>query len=263
MFILQNNLGNLSYSGGILAFISELKFSAFLNAAIPASYTEAEETTNCLSMQSDNDIIRNIQNGDSDSFSELVNRYKDKAYSLTFKILKNEDDAEDSLQEAFIKLFKSIKQNQFEERSKFSTYFYTIVYNTAVDHYKKLKSKNFSLISIDVNEDNFKDGDELAFSIESKIDTQNYSESIATDTEKQLNVNEIQNIIGKFIESIPQQYSVILNMFFINDMSHDEISKMLKLPIGTVKNRIFRAKDALKKIILKQYSEEELASYLS
>jgi RNA polymerase sigma-70 factor (ECF subfamily) len=69
--------------------------------------------------------------------------------------------------------------------------------------------------------------------------------------------------MNSFIDDIPQQYSIILNMFFINDMSHDEISKTLNLPVGTVKNRIFRAKDALKKLILKHYNEEELVSYLA
>lgn len=267
MFTLQNNLGNLVLNSKVLALISELKFSSFLNLTAPTEYAEVQEKQINLSisntMESDLDIIRNIQNGDSNSFAELVSRYKDKAFSLTIKILKNEDDAEDSLQDAFIKLFKSIKQNQFEERSKFSTYFYSIVYNTAVDHYKKNKSKSLSLISIDVNDDNFKEGDELHAAYESKIDKQLYSEGMGTDTAKQLTANEIQNIIGVFIDSIPQQYSIILNMFFINDMSHDEISKTLNLPIGTVKNRIFRAKEALKKLILKNYNEDELVGYLA
>jgi RNA polymerase sigma factor (sigma-70 family) len=264
MFTLQNNLGNLILNSKILALVSELKFSSFLNPAVPMEYAPVQTDTSInLSMESDLDIIRNIQNGDSNSFAELVSRYKDKAFSLTIKILKNEDDAEDSLQEAFIKLFKSIKQNQFEERSKFSTYFYSIVYNTAVDHYKKIKSKSLSLISIDVNDDNFREGDEFNIAYESKIDKSLYSEGMGIDTAKQLNANEIQNIIGSFIDTIPQQYSIILNMFFINDMTHDEISKTLNLPMGTVKNRIFRAKEALKKLILKHYNEDELVSYLA
>lgn len=68
--------------------------------------------------------------------------------------------------------------------------------------------------------------------------------------------------MNAFIEDIPPQYSLILNMFFINDMSHDEISKTLNLPLGTVKNRIFRAKEALKKLILNTYNEEDLVNYL-
>lgn len=263
MFTLQNNLGNLVLNTKVLALVSELKFSSLLNLSLPFQFSDAKRNQNYLSMESDLDIIKNIQNGDSNSFAELVNRYKDKAFSLALKILKNEDDAEDCLQEAFIKLFRSIKQNQFEERSKFSTYFYSIVYNTAIDHYKKIKSKTLSLISIDVNNDNFRDGDELTAAYESKIDKQIYSEGMGTDTAMQLNVHEIQNIISSFIDAIPQQYSIILNMFFINDMSHDEISKTLSLPIGTVKNRIFRAKEALKKLILKHYGEEELTGYLA
>ncbi len=267
MFTLQNNLGNLVFNSKVLALVSELKFSSLLNLAIPLSFSEAKGKQDNLSinfsMDSDLDIIRNIQNGNSNSFAELVSRYKDKAFSLAIKILKNEDDAEDCLQDAFIKLFKSIQQNQFEERSKFSTYFYSIVYNTAIDHYKKTKSKKLSLISIDVTDDNFRDGDELNAVYETKIDKTLYEEGMGTDTSKQLTANEIQNIINLFIDTIPQQYSIILNMFFINDMSHDEISKTLSLPMGTVKNRIFRAKEALKKLILKHYREEELVGYLA
>ena len=69
-------------------------------------------------------------------------------------------------------------------------------------------------------------------------------------------------IINDYINSIPEQYSIILTMFYINDLSHDEIAGILKLPLGTVKNRIFRAKNKLKEIILKKYSEEEILQYV-
>lgn len=104
MFTLQNNLGSLSVNSKTLALLHELKFSV-LNITLPTEYSQVERSSNYLAMDSDLDLIRNIQNGDSDSFTELINRYKDKAFSLAMKILKNEDDAEDSLQEAFIKLF--------------------------------------------------------------------------------------------------------------------------------------------------------------
>jgi len=68
-----------------------------------------------------------------------VNRYKDKALTLSLRILKVTEEAEDSLQEAFIKTFRAIVDNQFEERSKFSTYFYRIVYNTAWTSIRNIK----------------------------------------------------------------------------------------------------------------------------
>ncbi len=111
--------------------------------------------------ESYSEIISNIKKGDTSAFKIIADELKDKAFSLTMKILKNKEEAEDSVQESFMKLYRAITGNQFEERSKLSTYFYTIVYNTAVDYYKKLKSQRFSIVSIDVEDSNFEEGDDL------------------------------------------------------------------------------------------------------
>ena len=67
------------------------------------------------------DIIRRIQKGETNLFVEVVDAYKDKAFSLTLKILKNREEAEDSLQEAFLRLYKAIMNNSYEAKAKFST----------------------------------------------------------------------------------------------------------------------------------------------
>ena len=213
--------------------------------------------------ESYSEIIANIKKGDTSSFGIIADELKDKAFSLVVKILKNKEEAEDTLQEAFMKLYRAIISNQFEERSKLSTYFYSIVYNTAIDNYKKLKSQRFSIVSIDVDDSSFEEGDDLIKKYyEQDIDKNIYEERHEISTEKNFSTDEIKNMIRKYINNIPVQYSVILTMFYINDMSHEEISEILKLPIGTVKNRIFRAKAKLKEIILKKYSEEEILQYV-
>lgn len=215
---------------------------------MPESYTE---------------IIENIKKGDTSSFRIIADELKDKAYSLVMKILKNREESEDALQEAFMKLYRAIIGNQFEERAKLSTYFYSIVYNTAIDNYKKLRSQRFSIVSIDVDDSNFEEGDDLLKKYyETDIEKNTYEERHEISTDKKLSTYEIKQIIQKYINNIPIQYSVILTMFYINDLSHEEISDILKLPIGTVKNRIFRAKAKLKEIILKKYSEEEILQYV-
>lgn len=209
------------------------------------------------------EIINKIKNGDTEAFSTLANDLKDKAFSLIMKILKNKEDSEDTLQEAFIKLYKAIIENKFEQKAKLSTYFFSIVYNTAVDKYKKLKSKRFSIISIDVDDSTFEEGDDLMKKYyETEIDKNIYEERHEINTEKKISNAELEKIISMYLNSIPEQYSLILNMFYINDLSHDEISEILNLPIGTVKNRLFRAKAKLKEIILKKYPEEELLQYV-
>lgn len=209
------------------------------------------------------EIINRVKEGDAAAFKIIADELKDKAFSLTLKILKNKEDAEDSVQESFMKLYRAISGGQFEERAKLSTYFYSIVYNTAVDNYKKLKAQRFSIVSIDVDDSNFEEGDDLIKKYyESEIDKNVYAENREASTESKVAENEITGMVSKYIGSIPEQYSVILTMFYINDLSHEEISEILKLPLGTVKNRIFRAKARLKEIILKKFPEEEILQYV-
>ena len=204
-----------------------------------------------------NTSINNSTGDNNTEFESIVELFKDKAYALALKILKNKEEAEDCLQNSFLKLYKALENNQFESRSKLSTYLYSIVYNTAVDHYKKIKSRDYSLISIDINDSNFNENDELtdiyykSIKEESKNEKQNDPMEIAASS-------EISTMVSRFINILPEHYSVILNLFFINEMSHEEISTLLKMPTGTVKNRIFRAKESLKKLIQEKYSEDEI-----
>ena len=207
-------------------------------------------------------LIKRIQSGDINAFEDIVTKYKNKAMTLAMRILKNDEDAEDALQDAFIKTFRAIVDRQFEERSKFSTYFYRIVYNTAIDFYKKHKSKTFTLISID--EKRTDDDGNLAdiSGFEMEIDKNKYYMSSAFDIDKKAVENEIKQIVDKYLAKIPEKYSTILTLFYINDLSHDEIAETLKLPIGTVKNRIFRAKDKLREILMTKYKEADLVEII-
>jgi RNA polymerase sigma-70 factor (ECF subfamily) len=203
-------------------------------------------------------IIKKIQSGDINAFEQIVEKYKDKAMTLSMRILKNTEDAEDSLQEAFVKTFKAIIDKQFEERSKFSTYFYRIVYNTALDYYKKHKSRNYNLLKIDEPSRIGNDDEKILENFEMDIDKSKYEVSAAYITEKRVLDSQTQELVDRFLEQIPEKYSTILTLFYINDLSHEEIGQTLRLPIGTVKNRIFRAKDKLKEVMLTKYKAEEL-----
>lgn len=220
----------------------------------PVSKQQVESCMNDLELN----IIKKIQAGKIDEFEEIVNRYKDRAMTLAMRILKNSEDAEDALQEAFIKTFRAIADKQFEERSKFSTYFYRIVYNTAIDFYKKHKAKTFNLINIDDTKKN-DDGEVTDInSFEMSIDRDKYQVSGVYDTDRMTLDNQMQEVVNRYLEEIPEKYSTILTLFYINDLSHEEIAETLRLPLGTVKNRIFRAKDKLKEVLMKKYSEAEI-----
>lgn len=212
---------------------------------------------------SDLEILYEVQKGNTALFREIIDRYKDRAFSLALKVLKNRNEAEDALQESFLKVYRATIAKHFEEKSKFSTYFYSIVYNTAVDYYRKYYSKSFNVSSIEVTDKVYRDGDELSKGYyETKIEGTAKDDYSNLDAERTIDENEIKVIVNKYINSIPEQYSVILNMFYINDLTHEEISKILKIPLGTVKNRIFRAKEKLKEILLKEFSPGELLEYI-
>ncbi len=220
----------------------------------PVSKERIESAMNDLELN----LVKRIQSGDINAFEDIVNRYKDRAMTLAMRILKIEEDAEDALQEAFIKTFRAIVDRQFEERSKFSTYFYRIVYNTAIDFYKKHKSKTYTLISIDEKRTDDEGNVTDIANFEMEIDKNKYYMSSAFDIDKKAVENEIKHIVDKYLEKIPEKYSTILTLFYINDLSHEEIAETLKLPLGTVKNRIFRAKDKMKEILMSKYSEADL-----
>ena len=172
-------------------------------------------------------IIKKIQSGNVNAFEDIVNKYKEKAMTLVMRILKNREDAEDALQEAFIKTFRAIADKQFEERSKFSTYFYRIVYNTALDFYKKHKAKTYNLINID-NPRQTDEGDSSDIAnFEMEIDKNKYYASSVFETDRRALDNELQGIVNKYLEEIrrnTQPYS----QCFILMTSH--MRKLQKLP---------------------------------
>ena len=208
------------------------------------------------------EILNEIYSGNTKAFAELVKKYKDPAFALCMKIFKNNNDAEDVLQEAFIRFYNAIKNKKFEEKSKLSTYFYSIVYNTSVEFYRKKKSKPLNIYSIDVTESSYKEGDELTRNMHQIEYEKATSKDSDLMTDKKVTEFEVQKIVNDYINAIPEQYSLILTMFYLNELSLDEISKILKLPLGTVKNRIFRAKEKLKDVLIKVFSKEEILEYI-
>lgn len=206
----------------------------------------------------DLDVIEKVQKGDTSSFRLIVEKYKDKAYSLALKILKDESESEDAVQESFLKVFRSVIGKQFEGKAKFSTYFYSIVYNTAVDAYKKNKHKSFNIVSIDIEDSVYRDGDELT----RNFGYQYGNQPNQTDTGSEYTKTEVKEIVNRYLNSIPEHYTVILNMYYVNGLAYAEIGNILKIPEGTVKNRLFRAKEKLRELIVKYYPEEELTGYV-
>ncbi len=183
---------------------------------------------------SDQEIIDSISKGNQSDYSIIVDRYKDKAFSLLKKMLKNEQDAEETLQDCFIKAYNSL--SGFKGEAKFSTWFYRIVYNTALTKLssKKRKTEN-EMSSVDEH-----------FDLRSDYDY-NVSER-----------KDISEFIIELVNKLPEKHSAIISLFYLDEMSCEEISKVLDVSISNVKVMLHRSRNALKDIIIENNLVEEL-----
>ena len=180
--------------------------------------------------QKDYELVqRATNNKDEQAFSDLMEKYKDPIYYMLLKMVKNRDDADDLTLEAFGKAFN--KLNQYTPNFAFSTWLFKIATNNCIDFLRK-KKKN--VMSIDNRVSN-NDGDEFMFEIKSD-----------GMTPEELAVNEQKiKLIRKFVKKLKPRYEILVEMRYFKEMSYEEISVELNLPLGTVKAQLFRAREFL------------------
>jgi RNA polymerase sigma-70 factor (ECF subfamily) len=183
---------------------------------------------------SDQEIIDSVRKGNESDYSIIVNRYKNKAFSMLKRMLKNEFDAEEVLQDCFLKAYNSL--STFKGEAKFSTWFYRIVYNTALTKLSSQKRKIESEMT----------------SVEDHFNLE--SEYNSDDIEKKDLSEFIQDIINK----LPERYSVVINMFYLNEMSIEEISEVMQISSSNVKVMLHRSRNSLRDLILKSRLTREL-----
>jgi RNA polymerase sigma-70 factor (ECF subfamily) len=175
----------------------------------------------------DAEIIESVRKGNQSDFEILVDRYKNKAFSLLCNMLKDSMDAEEILQDSFLKAYYGLKN--FKQEAKFSTWFYRIVYNTALTRLSVKKRKiEKEMISID---------EVLEFSGDYNSD----------QTEKK----DLHEFVSELIEKLPANYASVITMFYLEELSCEEISEVTNLSVSNVKVLLHRSRNALKDIVLK------------
>ncbi|MBN2899594.1 MAG: sigma-70 family RNA polymerase sigma factor [Clostridia bacterium] len=186
---------------------------------------------------SDNEalLLERIKKGDITSFELLIADYQVYAYNIAYRMLGNEEDAKDITQEALIKVYKSI--NKFKGTSSFSTWLYRIVMNTCKDELKKRK--------------------EVMISLDKEIETGEGTMAMEIGDErlnpsKIVEKNEITHMVQDAISRLPEDNRMVVVLRDIQGLSYEEISEVIKEPIGTVKSRINRGRNMLKKILTEQ-----------
>ncbi len=174
-------------------------------------------------------LIKEFQNGNRNSYTQLVTRYRDKIISFLYRYMHDMDSAEDLAQETFFKVY--LKKDSYKETYKFSTWLFTIASNLAKTELRKLKRRKTSSIS-DINQDG---SSENIFVGEDNIEKSSNNES---------------KILQKALSELEHDYKIIIILREIQELSYDVISKILQLPLGTVKSRINRGKIKLREILI-------------
>jgi RNA polymerase sigma-70 factor (ECF subfamily) len=181
----------------------------------------------------DREIIQRVLDGDVRSFGVLIDKHKAKAMTLAMRILKNREDAEEALQDAFVRAYRAL--SSFEWKSSFSTWLYRIVYNTCATAAGKRNGKyNLSLDEAD------EEGPRVEI------------ESDELQPDIRMESDEFSRIVSEEVEKLPAAYGSTFTLFTIQDMSYEEIVQVTGLPLGTIKARLFRARTMLRKAIVKR-----------
>jgi len=169
----------------------------------------------------DEKLIARFQDGDINAYNELVNRYKDKLLNFVFRYFNNREQAEDVVQETMIKLYTHA--SYYKNIAKFSTWIYTIAKNNALTELRKNKRKQTD--SLWTNEGK-------------PIDIEMKGESLEKTVHNQIAVEEL----NKYLDEIPENFRVAVVLRDFQELSYEEISKILEIPIGTIKSRINRGR---------------------
>jgi len=181
----------------------------------------------------DNLYIQKVLNGDYTGFSYFVDKYKDMAYSIAFRIVNNSEDAEEIVQDSFVKSFKSL--NKFRHDSKFSTWFYRIVVNNSLSKVKRRKIDS------------------------GNIDLENVSNVVIEEIEStyyQLTQADQQKYINIALNHLNAEDSLLLTLYYLNENSLDEISEITEIKNENLKMKIHRARQKMYIVLEKELKSE-------
>lgn len=207
-----------------------------------SSASKSEEGSDGSSHKGDHDLVQRVQAGDSTAFRALFDKYHRRAFAVAMGVVKNEDDALDAVQEAFVKVHKNI--HKFQGSSSFYTWLYRIVMNVSIDHVRRT-SRRKSL-----------DFDERVLHEESEVAGDGALVPSVTNANpgKAALRRELGSAIQAALEELPEHHRAVIVLREIEGMSYEEMAQALEVPKGTVMSRLFHARKKM---------QTALAPYLS
>jgi RNA polymerase sigma-70 factor (ECF subfamily) len=181
----------------------------------------------------DAELVGRTVAGGHDGFEELVRRYQRPIVSYVYRMLGDHDASLDVSQEVFIKVYNSIER--YSSEYKFSTWLYRIAHNAAIDH---LRRNSMRTRSLDI------EGKDGSYELQIECTTRNPEQ----EQERSERISEIEEVIA----SMPPAYRELLVLRHARELTYEEMVEVTGLPLGTVKNRLFRAREMMREILIKR-----------
>ncbi len=185
----------------------------------------------------DEELVASILSGQSDLFADLVGRYQGRLVNYLYRMLRNEEDAHDLAQEVFFKIYKAL--DRFNPRYRFSTWLFRVAQNAAID---RIRKRRLRLVSLHRPSDDGGDGGDWELPGNHPTPYQD-----ARNIERGAAIREA-------IDDLPWEYQELITLRHYGELSYDEIAQLKEMPLGTVKNKLFRGRQMLK---------ERLVDYLT
>jgi RNA polymerase sigma-70 factor (ECF subfamily) len=179
--------------------------------------------------EEDRALIDAAKRGENRAFEKLLKKYYKSVYYLIFKMVRNAEDAEDLTQESFAKAFNSI--TTFDPKFAFSTWLFKIATNNCIDYIRRKKMQTLSLSQSPSGDDN------------SGVTLQ-IADSDPVPDEVMLK-KQRREIVARAVEALPERYQQLIQLRYFRELSYEEVAQELKIPLGTVKAQLHRAKELL------------------
>lgn len=196
----------------------------------PSSPLNAKDEQKAESRAEDSKLIQAALKGDNAAYKRLMKKYHDAIYNFIYRMIHDKHQVEDLTQEAFIKAFQSLAS--FNEEYAFSTWLYKIATNNSIDYIRKRKLQTYSI-------DKPIDAKDSDYSFELPDDSY--------ETDMEMISDQRAKMLNEAIVKLPEKYRKVIHLRHVDEKSYEEIADQLKLPIGTVKAHIFRAREILYK----------------
>jgi RNA polymerase sigma-70 factor (ECF subfamily) len=178
----------------------------------------------------DRDLVAAILAGKSELFTSLVTRYEKRVVNYVYRITRRYEEAHDLAQEIFVKVYLAL--DRYDPKYQFSTWIFRIAQNSAIDAVRKKSLPEVSMMqSAGEGEEEEKERDFADHGV---------------SPYRALHNKELSAAIDKAVESLPADYRELIQLRHFAELSYEEIAAMKKLPLGTVKNKLFRARNLLK-----------------